>query len=344
MKKHAFTVLSIITLLAILPSCKRSNNYSEVEGEVFHTYYHIKYKGETSQSEAIVKALHYIDTLANPFNPVSLLYAINNNHKQWHDDGLVYLFNKAKQVAQASEGKYDITVGPMVNLWGFGYEKTPYKQGNVPQEAIDSIRQFVGINKVWISGDTIAKADPRVSIDMASIAKGFASDKVAEQLENNGITNYMVEIGGEIAYSGNSPRGTNWEIGVNVPTLDKDGSENGKFDAILRLEGKGGVATSGNYRNYVLDEKGNMYAHTIDPIQGRPVQLDVLSATIIAPDCTTADALATACMLVGSEKALRLVQQFPGCECLLLVADGNGNYKRVSSPGIKKLIIEPNNK
>lgn len=326
----------------LFASCHSSKkHFYETEGMVFHTYYSIKYEAEQPLDSAIEGALNYIDSIANPFNKSSLLYAVNNNLPQWQDKGLIYLFQKALNVYKATGGEYDITVGPLVNIWGFGYESSPYQGGDVPQRALDSLREFIGMDKVWLQGDTLCKEDPRVSIDMASIAKGYASDRVATALEQYGVTNYLVEIGGEISFKGINPQGKSWNIGINTPALDKEGSKNGDLEAILTLTGKGGVATSGNYRNYKVDEKGHLYAHTIDPIEGCPVQRDILSATILAPDCATADALATASMVVGSQKALEMIKDFEGVECFLLVADGRGGYRSLMSEGMKQYISQP---
>lgn len=334
-------LLLVVSLCGV--SCKQNEkSFYHDEGTVFHTYYSIKYESTQSLEDEIVHALNYVDSIANPFNPHSLLYAFNNNLPQYSDRGFLFLFQKATEVSQATEGRYDITVGPMVNIWGFGYEPSPY-EGEVPQEVLDSIRQFVGYEKVCIVADTLQKSDHRISIDMASIAKGYASDKVAEALRRHGVENYMVEIGGEIAFSGVNPQKRPWSIGVNVPTLDKAGSKNGELEAILSFTGKAGVATSGNYRNYKVSDDGFLYAHTIDPIEGRPVQRDILSATILAPDCATADALATACMLIGSEKAIALIEGWQGAEGFFLVVDKKASkgYQQVITQGMKQYITQP---
>lgn len=342
MKNLTSHLLLFLLPLLVVACQKEGKNYYHVEGTVFHTYYSIKYESEQPRDEEIAAVYSHIDSVANPFNPHSLLYAINNNLPQYSDSSLLYLFGKATEVSRATGGHYDITVGPLVNAWGFGYEPSPY-EGGVPQTVIDSLRQFVGYEKVKVVADTLQKEDSRTSIDMASIAKGYTSDMVAEALRAKGVENYMVEIGGEIAYCGKNPQHKPWTIGVNVPTLDKLGSKNGELEAILSLEGKGGVATSGNYRNYKINEEGVLFAHTIDPIEGIPVQRDVLSATILAPDCATADALATACMLVGSEQAMALIKKWSKVECLLLVADKESpkGYRQMMSEGMKKYLSNP---
>ena len=245
-----------------------------------------------------------------------------------------------------TQGKYDITVGPLVNIWGFGFEPSPWKEGKVPQSAIDSIRQFVGFDKVTLRGDTLVKADPRIRLDMASIAKGYASDLVADALCQKGVSDYLVEIGGEVAFSGINPDGEAWRVGVSKPVFDTLGISN-QMACILHLTGKGGMATSGNYHNYKVRADGSRYAHTIDPTAGYPIESDVLSATIIAPNCALADALATASMVLGSSEALRLCEQQQGVECLLLVSDRQEpeGFRMVKTSGMDAYIkeVEANN-
>lgn len=334
-------LFSILYLFSCI-SCKSADGkketvYQHDQGTIFHTFYNAKYKSNEALTEAIEAVLDSVDRLANPFSEASLLYAVNNNLPHEASDELVYLFEKALAISEASGGHYDITVGPLVNIWGFGYEKSPY-EGDVPSEVLDSLRQFVGMEKVTVEAGKLVKTDPRISVDMASIAKGYAADRVATMLRQRGCEDYMIEIGGEIAFQGVNPNGKNWTIGVNIPTLDREGYEQGNLDAILTLQGSGGVATSGNYRNYEVDEKGNVYAHIIDPIEGRPVQRDILSATILASDCATADALATAAMVLGSEKTLQLIESIDGVACYLLVSTKGTDYKRMISKGMEKYV------
>ena len=165
-----------------------------------------------------------------------------------------------------------------------------------------------------------------MQIDFSSIAKGMASDYVARALRAKGIRDYMVEIGGEIAYGGVNPEGKPWRIGINKPILDSTGLEHyEEYEMIIDLPGeRGGVATSGNYRNFKVREDGSLYAHTIDPHTGRPAETDVLSAAILHPDCYRADALATAAMALGAERAEKMLRAIPSVEYLLIVASPRG--------------------
>lgn len=327
--KHFFRDLlagiGFLTLFCF-SSCKEQTHYVREAGEVFHTLYHMTYASDSSAQEVVERALQELNYTANPFDSTSLLYAINNNRTQVVNAGFIELWTAARECAERSQGAYDVTVAPLVNAWGFGFAPSPWPDGEVPRSALDSILSFVGYQKVTLRGDTLIKSDPRVQIDFSSIAKGMASDYVARALQAQGITSYMVEIGGEIAYAGVNPEGKPWSIGINKPLLDSLGLEHyNEYEVIIELPQKGGgVATSGNYRNFKVRDDGTLYAHTIDPRSGHPVETDVLSATILHADCFRADALATASMALGAEAAERMLQAIPGVEYLLIVASPLG--------------------
>ena len=316
-----------LLLLLHLQACKPSRPaYISEMGEVFHTLYHMKYAADSSAHLEVEQALSELNYTANPFDSTSLLYAINNNRTELVNEGFVELLTTAQEYGRLSGGFYDVTVAPLVNAWGFGFSPSPWKDGKVPASAIDSILSFVGYDKVTLRGDTLKKADPRMQIDFSSIAKGMASDYVARALRAKGIRDYMVEIGGEIAYGGVNPEGKPWRIGINKPVLDSTGLEHyEEYEVIIDLPGeRGGVATSGNYRNFKVREDGSLYAHTIDPHTGRPAETDVLSVTILHPDCYRADALATAAMALGAERAEKMLRAIPSVEYLLIVASPRG--------------------
>ena len=226
-------------------------------------------------------------------------------------------------------GNFDITVAPLVNLWGFGFKNSD----KVTDKAVDSIRSFVGYQKIYLDAEgQLSKADPRIQLDASSIAKGYMCDIVGDWLKGKGIENYMVEIGGEVTLLGSNPTGVEWGVGINVPQEDALQRVNGILNT-LRLT-SGGVATSGNYRNFYYRD-GKRYAHTIDPRTGYPVQQDILSSTVIAPDCLTADAYATAFMVMGLEKAMDVLAKNSSLKAYFIVADENSRdgYKVVNLTG-----------
>lgn len=310
-------------------------SYHKLEGSVFHTIYHITYQGERDYHDEIKQLFKEFDGSLSMFNDTSIITRMNNC-----DTSVVanryfrHVFTKAMEVSEATGGAFDITVAPLVNLWGFGFKNSD----NVSQTAIDSILQFVGYKTVHLDEEGhLHKDDPRTIMDASSIAKGYMSDVVADFLKEQGVENYMVEIGGEVALNGVNPKGSRWSIGINKPTDDST-QVNSELQDILYMS-KGGVATSGNYRNFYYKD-GKKYAHTIDPHTGYPIQQDILSSTVIARDCMTADAYATAFMVLGKEKAMEVLAKDTTLMAYFIVdasdADGNGGYEIVYSPALEQ--------
>ncbi len=343
-----FILLVVSSVSCSFEKQNTQKSYFTEMGEIFHTLFHVKYASKEEQSDAIKQALLQLNHSANPFDSTSLLYAINNNTSMEVDSIFTYLFNEAKRLSELTHGTYDVTVGPLVNIWGFGFEPSPYPQGAVPKEAIDSVLNFVGFQKIVLRDNKIYKEDPRLKIDFSSIAKGFASDLVAQALYQQGVEDYLVEIGGEIAFFGSNPQGKEWTVAIRKPVLDSVGLEHyNDLETIIALPSskkKGGLATSGNYHNYKTREDGTIYAHTIDPISGYPVQTDVLSATIIAENCAWADALATASMAMGSKRAVELLKTLPNVDYFFILANDakkeEGIYHFIASPTFNSYIVE----
>ena len=287
------------------------------EGAVFGTLYHLTYRSATDRQTAIDSVLADVDHSLSPFNQQSVITAINNNTSMQTDARLRHVFTLARRVYEATGGAFDITVAPLVNAWGFGF-----KEGRNPSEAeIDSLRQFVGFDKVQLQSDTIMKADPRLMLDCSAIAKGYGVDAVADYLEAQGIRDYMVEIGGEIRVNGLNPQGQPWHIGIIRP-VDDPLANNNDIQQVVEVSNTA-IATSGNYRNY-YEQDGRRVAHTIDPRTGHPVQRDILSATVLAPDCATADAFATAFMVVGLAEAKRILAKHPELQTYFICVDDEG--------------------
>ena len=232
----------------------------------------------------------------SPFNKESVISRINRNEEVTPDSMFVHVFQLAKTISEHTYGAFDITVAPLVNAWGFGFKNG---QDLTPAQ-IDSILSFVGFEKVALENGKIVKQDPRVILDCSAIAKGYGSDAVARLFDRKGIRNYMIEIGGEIVVKGLSPKEQKWKVGINKP-IDDSLNVNNEIQTILNVTDLG-IATSGNYRNFYYKD-GKKYAHTIDPHTGYPVQHSILSSTVLAKDCATADAYATAFMVLGLEQA-----------------------------------------
>ena len=339
MKKIIYIVMAIGLVALAMCRTKEAEtqvlSYYKLEGTVFHTIYHITYQGERDYHDEIKQLFKEFDGSLSMFNDTSIITRMNNC-----DTSVVanryfrHVFTKAMEVSEATGGAFDITVAPLVNLWGFGFKNSD----NVSQAAIDSILQFVGYKTVHLDEEGhLHKDDPRTIMDASSIAKGYMSDVVADFLREQGVENYMVEIGGEVALNGVNPKGSRWSIGINKPTDDST-QVNSELQDILYMS-EGGVATSGNYRNFYYKD-GKKYAHTIDPHTGYPIQQDILSSTVIARDCMTADAYATAFMVLGKEKAMEVLAKDTTLMAYFIVdapdADGNGGYEIVYSPALEQ--------
>jgi thiamine biosynthesis lipoprotein len=312
--------------------------YYEERGSVFHTLYCIKYQSPEILTAKIDAGLQAFNLSMNPFNPNSIISKVNRNEDVEVDDMFVTVFNKAMEVSENSGGVFDVTVAPLINLWGFGFERGD----SVSQQNIDSIKAFVGYRKVRLDGRKVIKDDPRVRLNFSAIAKGYASDVIAALLEREGVENYMVEIGGEVVAKGINPNGNCWHIGITKPEDDAPGIQD-EYAATFALCNKSGFATSGNYRNFYIKD-GKKYAHTIDPRTGYPSEQSILSATIIAADCMTADAYATAFMAMGVEPAIAMAEKIPEIKYYIIYPDDTtGGYAVKFSEGINAMLPASSN-
>jgi thiamine biosynthesis lipoprotein len=329
MKKIIY--LFLISLL--FASCRQHKVYQEETGKIFNTVYQVKYQSNTLLTQKIDAELQAFNMSLNPFNPNSILAKINRNEEVEVDQWFTAVFNKAMEVSARSNGMFDVTAAPLINVWGFGFEQTEI----VTQEVIDSLKAFVGYRKVRLEGKYIIKDDPRLMLNFSAIAKGYACDVIAALLEREGVQNYMVNIGGEIAAQGKNAKGICWQIGINEPE-DEVTYLKSEYKAIVRLCDKSGLATSGNYRNFHIID-GKKYGHTIDPVTGYPAEQSILSATIVAPDCMTADAYATAFMAMGVEAACRMAEQVPEIAYYLIYSDEEGSMQITYSKGMSSKLV-----
>jgi len=240
---------------------------------------------------------------------------------------------RALEISEITRGAMDITVSPLVNAWGFGFSKKEH----VNQQLIDSLKQFCGYHKIHIEGNRIEKDDPRVQLNANCIAQGQSVDIIAEMFEQMGITDYMVEIGGEVRANGLNSKGMAWRIGIDKP-IDDSTAQNRELQGIVALNNKS-LSTSGNYRKFYVED-GMKYSHTINPETGYPVQNNLLSASIVGPDCITTDALATACMVLGAEAAAAMCDTLPDIEYYFISSDSTGEFKALISKGFEAMILK----
>ncbi len=332
------TLLIVGTILIIRQ--QQSTPYQHCSGFIFGTTYNITYQhGDNLQKELEAEMLQ-VDSALSMFNKQSIISHVNQGQgtipQTPTGQMFIDVYQLAMDISQETEGAFDITVAPLVNAWGFGF-----KGGDMPtRQQVDSLRQFIGYQKVSLQKkggqSVIRKSDKRVMLDCSAIAKGYGVDAVAKVLEEKGVKNYMVEIGGEVITRGISERRLPWKIGVTKPTDDmlQVGNE---LQTVLNITDKA-MATSGNYRNFYY-KGGKKYAHTIDPKTGRPVQHNILSATVLCDQCARADAYATSFMVMGLDGARKILEQHPDLMAYLIY-DNQGQTEVWYSPSLKDKIAE----
>lgn len=330
--QSAFLAFLIIGTVIIVRQ-QRSTPYQKDTGFIFGTVYNITYQYDKSLQADIEAELKKVDGSLSPFNKHSIITKINRNEDVTVDKMFADVFNLARQISTETDGAFDITVAPLVNAWGFGFKNDTQPT----RHAIDSLKQFTGYMKVSLDGMKVSKKDPRMMLDCSAIAKGYACDVVAEYLRRRGIENFMVEIGGEIVTQGINEKRLPWKIGVTKP-VDDSLNTNQELQTVLNVTNKA-MATSGNYRNFYY-KNGKKYAHTIDPVTGYPVQHNILSATVIADNCATADAYATAFMVMGLDKAKAVLGRHPELMAYFIYSDKNGNNAVWFSPTMRDKIVE----
>lgn len=321
MKKwhYPFLAFLIIGTIIILTQSKPAKpEYRTAQGLVFGTRYNITYFYNEDLKPEIEHTMALVDSALSMFNEQSTISAVNRSASiQVTDTMFLKVYRRAMEISDLTHGAFDITVAPAVNAWGFGFKHAE----NIRQATIDSLLQITGYGKIHETDGLITKDDPRIMLDCSAIAKGFGSDMVAQTLRSKGISDYMVEIGGEIVVSGHNPKGNKWNIGISKP-VDDSLSVNNELQTVISVTDIA-MATSGNYRNFYVKD-GRKYAHTIDPHTCQPVSHSLLSATVLAPDCATADALATSMMVMGLDSAKALLSRHPEFQAYLIYQTPDG--------------------
>lgn len=322
MKKwhYPFLLLLIVgTVIILSRNRKEQDTYYTDSGFVFGTTYNITYRYSRDIEDDIKAAMLLVDGALSMFNDTSTISRINRNEDivVTGDTMFIKVFRRALEISSLTHGAFDVTVAPAVNAWGFGFKNSSH----ITDSVIDSLLQLTGYTKIREEDGRIVKDDPRIMLDCSAIAKGYGCDVVADVLRGKGIGDFLVEIGGEMVISGLNPKGGIWNIGVSQPDDDLTASSK-QLNTILHLTDCA-MATSGNYRNF-YEKDGIKYAHTIDPHTCRPVSHSLLSATVVAQDCATADALATSFMVMGADSAVSLVKRMPEIQAYLLVATEDG--------------------
>ncbi len=326
-------ILILLILSVSMMACNQDEQSPVyLTGEAQGTYYAITYYDSEMRNfqieiDSIFKAF---DLSASVYKKESIISRFNRNDKAVVADKVFEaIFNKATEVSTKTGGAFDLTVMPLVNAWGFGFKK----KEKVTQAMVDSLLPLVGYTKVKLVKGKLIKQDSAMMIDYNAIAQGYTSDLIGEFLHKKGIDNYLIDVGGEVLGKGNKPNGDNWKVGIEKPA--KDSLSQRAVEVAVELKNKA-LATSGNYRKYYI-EGGQRYSHTIDPKTGYPVQHSLLSVSVLADDCMTADAYATAFMVMGLEKTKDFISNNKGLD-VYVIYDQDGEYRTWFSDGFKAVI------
>ncbi len=333
--RHLLITFCCIYATILIVGCSGKPVMVKFSGETQGTYYAITYfeKKASNYQQQIDSLLHRFDSSASLWKPNSLLSKINNNDSTARtDETLEILFRKSMEISEQSNGAFDITVGPLVSAWGFGFSD----RLKVDKHIVDSLLPLVNYKHLTLTNGRILKQDNRMRLDFNAIAQGYAVDLVAQFLESKKIKSYLVDIGGEVLAKGTKPDKTEWSVGIELPAASADDERQVK--AIVSLHDKA-LSTSGNYRKY-YEENGVRYSHTIDPSTGYPVKHSVLSVSVLASDCMTADACATVMMVKGLENSKPFLAAHPGLEAYFIYSDSTGAMQTWYTPGFGKLIKE----
>lgn len=310
-----------------------STAFHDNTGTVFGTVYHIKYDYTHDLRTDIEAELRRVDSSLSMFNEASIISRVNRNDPVEVDTMFAQVFRLSQEISAQTSGAFDITVAPLVQAWGFGFEHAD----SITPSLLDSLRAYVGYEKVRLEGRTVVKSDPRVMLDCSAVAKGYGVDAVARLFDRLGIRNYMIEIGGEVVVRGQNPDRRKWSIGVSRPVDDTLAMEASASPQVVLEVTDRALATSGNYRRFYY-RNGRKYAHTIDPHTGQPVQHSLLSASVLAPDCATADAYATAFMVMGVERAREVLKAHPELDAYFIYERHDGKVVTWHTSGLEKYI------
>lgn len=330
------TIVIVAVLIAVWLYEAPVKEYKKIHGSTQGTTYNITYEykqGEDLHTE-IEQVLRDFDLSLSTYLDESIISKINRNEEGVSpDEKFLTVFHEARRVYEETQGAFDITVAPIVNAFGFGF--TPASV--VDSALIDSLLQFVGMDKVSLEQGRIVKDDPRLMLDVNAIAQGYSVDVVAAFLEGKKVENYLVEIGGELRCKGKNPKGENWMIGIDRP-IDGNMIPGENMQAVVLME-NASLATSGNYRKF-YEMEGVKYAHSIDPKTGYPILSRLLSATVVTDECIRADALATAFMVMGIEKSIEFLNDHLDVDAYLIYSDSEGNLRVYATKGMRKRILD----
>jgi thiamine biosynthesis lipoprotein len=329
---HLIIMASVVFCLSACAEKKTLKLY-KISGAAQGTYYAITYCSDNNKNlqPAIDSLFRRFDQSVSSYVPTSLISRMNGNDSTAVADQIFEaIFRKATEVSSKTNGAFDITVGPLVDAWGFGFAK----KAEVDQALVDSLLPLVGYHKVQLVKGRLIKADPKIKIDFDAIAQGYTSDWLGQFFESQGISNYLIDVGGEVLGKGKKPDGNSWSVAIEKPSKNSDDAR--QIQDVLFLKDKA-ISTSGSYRKY-YEENGIRYSHTIDPSNGYPVRHNLLSVSVLADNCITADAFATAFMVMGLEKSKEFLAKQADIEAYFISDDQKGGYEVYYTPGFNSLL------
>ncbi len=318
----------MLTAMSLVACNQKPDPVVHLTGATMGTQYNVKYlvshaiSSEKLQTE-IDDLLILINKQMSTYDPSSELSRFNQSRSEDPfplSQGTLDVMHEAVRIGQLSDGILDVTVGPLVNLWGFGPNARPVKVPSV--ELIKSTQSRIGLDKLLLLSGAAQKLDPELYVDLSTIAKGYGVDEVADLLESHDITNYLVEIGGEMRISGHKENQQPWRVAVEKPVTSERAVQR-----ILTI-GNNAIATSGDYRNF-YEENGVRYSHLINPKTGYPIQHNLVAVTVVHPSCMIADGLATAINVMGVEKGLEFASNLN--IAALLISSENGEFKEYNT-------------
>lgn len=328
-------LLIVLFCFLLFTSCTQQKEQVLVKfgGETQGTYYAITYYSydNSNLQPAIDSLLHRFDSTASTYKLNSIISRMNNNDSMVKADEMFKtIFQKSMEVSEETEGAFDITVGPIINAWGFGLSN----RLKMNQHIVDSLLPLVGYHKVKLDNGKLIKSDPAIRIDFNAIAQGYAVDVVGSFLESKGIKSYLIDIGGEVLARQTKPGGEKWSVAIEMPT--KNAEDERTIQAVVSLQDMA-ISTSGSYRKF-YEENGIRYSHEIDPSTGFPVKHSTLSVSVLAKDCMTADAYATALMVMGVEKGKKFLEEHPELDVYFIYLEPGGNMQTYYTNGFKTLL------
>jgi len=327
--RNLLKAVALFAVGSILLACTQAPSQIHISGRTMGTTYNIKFVSIDDElspqqlKQQIDQALELVNDQMSTYREHSELSRLNQNkssNAMQVSADLNVVLQEAVRLGKMSDGYLDVTVGPLVNLWGFGPQAQPEK---IPQQAlIESVKAKTGLKYLDVQNNSVSKSNPELYVDLSTIAKGFGVDQVANILEAKGINNYLVEIGGEMRLAGHKAGGQAWVVAIEKPITTERAAQ--RFISV----GNNAVATAGDYRNY-YERDGVRYSHLINPKTGYPIQHNLVSVTVVHPSSMTADGLATAINVMGPEKGL--VMANANKLAVLLITKENGEFKEYTS-------------